>query len=1517
MRRIMSGKQVLSGLLTTVCLLLLLGLLTVRASAAEPVASGTCGDGDGTNLTWTLDSEGTLTISGTGPMKSYYSSSMPPWYSYQSDLKALVIKSGVTCIGERAFQNCAGFSGNLVIPDSVITIGSSAFSGCTGFTGDLVIPDSVTEINNSAFSGCTGFTGDLVIPDSVTEISNSAFSGCTGFSGGLTISDHVAHIGQRAFENCSGFKGKLTIGSGTVTIGSYAFSGCSGFTGSLTIPDGVMTIADHAFYGCKGFGGGLIVPASVTYIYDYAFYECSGLSGVYFRGNRPRQIYTRSYPESSVLHYIPGMSGWPTGDTYMSGYELATWDGYRQITTAIAEKFPAGKYGILVLDNAGLPIQGAAVTFGSETNTTDKNGLAVFDAFTIGQPSITVTCAGYRDWSNTNTNYTKSADGYDIVILYTEEESELTLAHAYYTTTTEGEKALSAIDLLSKTKRLSMSSKNGTFTLTCEAMDVSSATGYALYQGSSVIQYNTAGVFDLSIRKFSEGGDVFVRVYGGSERVVDTPINLSFVDDATNEYENSINLGGDKLSLTVNKDYPFVGGSELTFDIPALPLDIVYSEDTVHVGINVKLNQNSISEDFEEGLEDIKKTMDQLKDLRGINVNKNLQKQLDAFTSFHEMNVPVAGKVKANFIGYGEGKLDEAGLAEVKVDLYILVKASVTVQGPTYVVVVVPVTFSIKVGVDGKLGTSASYDLQTSTLNGDVKFTLTPNLEAFGGVGVGKLVGAGAFGSANLPIEIQLIGTSQTPGVNYIDLTGSLGLKAYVSIFEYKKDFAYSTWHIYTHTAHTASAYTLQSESWLAGLYDENAYTAADLSYLAGESGWLDSGISPVNLDGDTTGASQLTPLQTGTYRNMQPVLGSADGTPVLVWVRANMERGAYDYPQLVYSCFTGGSWTEPQPVDADNLTADAAPTLATAPDGTLYLAYQSSAQPMTESGTLADYAASQTIVIARFDGEAGKFTDFVTVSEDGVFSRSPVITAAGGTPLVAWVSNSDSSDYFMQNSTGSICCAQLVNGVWQRSVLAENCSTVTDLAAGLLGGQPTVAALLDGDADLTTTGDSVLWCYPLTGAAAPVASGDIGGINLAQLPGSGSDALLWFSDTALYSYDGAATATVFETGAAPSGFTVLSDRILFNAASGEENSNLYAFVYSDGRWSDAVQVTAQGSYLQSYAASEISGTTYLTAVQADVTISDGAVEENCTLAWGILDGVTDLAVYALSVDHSQETPGGALPISVDIQNLGDRTVNAFTVTITDASGTTVGEQSFLLPLAPAEVETVSLDMTLSGTVTTQEYTVTVSAAGDQNTDNDSAGLTAGLGDLSVSASLVQVGDSSRVMLRVVNNGAASMGGQMIIRCGSETLQQVQLATLAQGESSLYEVEITREALGGGLSGIICAELTPDSMDSSSFNDHAEVFVALPYTESVEIQSVSAEGVALRVQNAKNAYVGVALYAENGQLLLVSGQELAAEAGEVTIPLDAAALSNAAQVKAFLLDSSGRPLLPCAQTGGL
>ena len=113
--------------------LMIASLLPATALAADIVDSGTCGaEGDGSNLTWTLDSEGVLTISGSGDMHDYGSFDAP-WYGSKSMVKSAVIADGVTSIGNYAFSECTSLT-NVTIPDSVTSIGWSAFKGCASLT---------------------------------------------------------------------------------------------------------------------------------------------------------------------------------------------------------------------------------------------------------------------------------------------------------------------------------------------------------------------------------------------------------------------------------------------------------------------------------------------------------------------------------------------------------------------------------------------------------------------------------------------------------------------------------------------------------------------------------------------------------------------------------------------------------------------------------------------------------------------------------------------------------------------------------------------------------------------------------------------------------------------------------------------------------------------------------------------------------------------------------------------------------------------------------------------------------------------------------------------------------------------------------------------------------------------------------------------------------------------------------------------------------------------------------------
>jgi len=259
-------KKVLS---LVICMALMISMLPQVAFFASAASSGTCGD----NLTWTLDDEGTLTISGTGSMDFMGS---PPWSG--TDVKTVVIEDGVTSIGYGAFEYCTSLT-SATIPDSVTVIGGYAFYRCTSLRS-VTMGKGVKSIGDSAFYDCTSLT-DLIIPESVTSIGDSAFRGCISLPS-VTIPDSVTSIGEYAFYDCSSLT-SVIIPDSVTSIGEYAFYGCTSLT-SVTILDGVTSIGDHAFDGCTSLTS-VTVPDSVTKIGSYAFGRNSKVTIYCFAGS--------------------------------------------------------------------------------------------------------------------------------------------------------------------------------------------------------------------------------------------------------------------------------------------------------------------------------------------------------------------------------------------------------------------------------------------------------------------------------------------------------------------------------------------------------------------------------------------------------------------------------------------------------------------------------------------------------------------------------------------------------------------------------------------------------------------------------------------------------------------------------------------------------------------------------------------------------------------------------------------------------------------------------------------------------------------------------------------------------------------------------------------------------------------------------------------------------------------------------------------------------------------------------
>ena len=276
--------------------------LTASAAEGTSIASGDC-SAEGSSVQWTLDTAGTLTISGMGATKSYEYETKIPWDSYREEIQDLVIEEGVTDINSNYFCGLINIT-SVTLPSTMKKIGGYAFENCQNLES-VILNEGLETISGRAFSECVSLK-TIHLPASLTQLGNNAFVGCAlsftvdeahavystidgvlfnkdkttllQYKRGNTeysVPQGVTSIEEYAFYKCAALT-NVEIPNSVTTIGNYAFSDCTGLT-SVEIPNSVTFIND-AFYGCTGLTS-IEIPSSVTSM-DGAFSDCTGLTSV-------------------------------------------------------------------------------------------------------------------------------------------------------------------------------------------------------------------------------------------------------------------------------------------------------------------------------------------------------------------------------------------------------------------------------------------------------------------------------------------------------------------------------------------------------------------------------------------------------------------------------------------------------------------------------------------------------------------------------------------------------------------------------------------------------------------------------------------------------------------------------------------------------------------------------------------------------------------------------------------------------------------------------------------------------------------------------------------------------------------------------------------------------------------------------------------------------------------------------------------------------------------------------------
>lgn len=1541
-----SGFRRLVALALALCML---AALTAEIFAADIVDSGYCGgEGDGTNLTWKLDSEGTLTISGKGKMADFIHDgndsfgSKQPWIEHKYSIRKLVLGSGITSIGAEAF--CSGTSmlwQELEIPDGVTSIGDNAFSN-TYFYGTLKIPDSVVSIGDYAFASCGNFNGSLTIPDSVVSIGDYAFYDCTGFSGDLNIGDGVVKIGERAFEDC-GFTGSLNIGSSVSTIGwgafehakftgsltipdsvtdigFQAFYECTGFNGSLSIGAGIKELAHYVFYGCTGFTGSLIIPDNVTSISDRTFENCSGFTGNLIIGNGVTSI---GYGAFNGCSGFNGGVSIGRNVTSIGSYAFANCTGISGVyfrgdapsaSYAINESrsFPADKTLFYVPGNAGWVDDGrynasAGTWMGYKLDTWDGKALPVsVIAVPKGKYCIQVIDETGASISGAKVTWNSAADS-------TDQEGKV-----FFDLYTVGNPVI----YVSKPNYSIWTNKDSNWQKSETRFEY--VTLYPESYGGLKLKSAKIGIYDLltqtKVLNLRNDGALIGDLNSG---LFDLFCEATDTSDVTGYllYQNdkliASSLDGKFKDLDVRD---FVKGSGCFVRVANR------SQKTVDTHINLQFAKNSVNKENKFELKGNKisfKVDDDIPLVGGTSIGFDLP-----------IDVPLVVSATQDKLLFGINlKLDQGkDIVEQFKDYSKKIRKAAALSG----------TNMTKQSANVLKNCAATHN-KTEFFK-DVDVTVCGYAEA-------------DFGSNTATGYLVIIADLKIAEIEYNTVLWVVPVTVQVGI-----DFKLE--------AGSTINYRLDTETWNGNIFLNpsiglSPFAGVGFSKVAGAgvygkgelaAKWnvfgTNSGLQKVDLTAELGIKGYIGPLEAHkAFAHQTWHLYTANSVKThslrsgAAWDAAP-EASAYAPSDLSYLA-EESDWA---PAAVRTYAAARAAQARTEYHPLLENTYRN-AQPVMVSDGSALYAAfvranettgKRYIALTKFDGTS--WSAPAAVDASAILDDAPQLcTDANGNLWLAYARTTrepgDSLIAYAQNQTivvGTVDKTTLaftaqktyqsneymhlpalscVNGTpvlaWAQSVVTNEESVVNPTASAVYTAEYCGGAWLDvrKAADAAAVSSLCIGAQNGTPAVAYTADGKLhcgsrllaenvtGRAVYGKLPGAAGESFIWNADGALHDEKG----TKIPVEGLGRDFVIVGDSIYFNQSNGA-SANLAALHYdaANQHWSAPILLIGDKQYLENLNAAELNGKTYALGIHTTVTITADDVDDAKDLVWTQILPVSDLKLSDVSFDSDALTPGKMLPVTLTVTNAGDHAVSSVTITAGDVS-TTQG-----CTLLPGESTGCTVNITCPSAKRTVDFAVQEPDQDDYTPEDNTTACTIGSADAETELTLIQIGSRRLLQAAVTNRGLEPASGSVLFTGpDGALLAERTFQNLTYGGTVIAEFE--PESFSDLYGEDVTATVTLQQDEPNTLNNTDSVPILLTATEILSAQrggsSVTAEIACMH----DSARALCAFYDATGRLLRTVIQPL--ESGKInslTFQID----SNAAQAKLFVLDAKNAPAAP-------
>lgn len=389
-------------------------------------------------------------------------------------------------------------------------------------------------------------------------------------------------------------------------------------------------------------------------------------------------------------------------------------------------------------------------------------------------------------------------------------------------------------------------------------------------------------------------------------------------------------------------------------------------------------------------------------------------------------------KPKVSVVGYLENTYDKNGNlinSDGKINAAAKWSGSLSWQtvtpiGPWY----------LNLKADGKISGKAGpvYDWEKKEMklvDGNLK--LIPKITVEGGYGIEKVIAAGAYGEASVPVTLIPVFKGE--------FTAAAGYEIQaVMLVDYKKELAKCTIPLWGPNKNQKQGKTLQ--------ISKDSMKEIDTAFAKDTSAW-NGGTNRKTRSTKGSTKNVTSSLQQSVLPSTLPIQARINGKDVMVFQAYDENRSTLNSTVLKYSVCENGIWSEPKAVYDDGY-ADSYADMKVI-NGKLVLAWQKVKKKITGSveldstGVFQQMAENAEIYYAEFDETTGTFRNITQVTNNADCDMMPRIIENGDEIVVAWVRN-DAKSLMQEEGTNSICMAKRsASGFEKEEILTTASGTI------------------------------------------------------------------------------------------------------------------------------------------------------------------------------------------------------------------------------------------------------------------------------------------------------------------------------------------------------------------------------------------------------------------------------------------------------------------------------------------